>query len=112
LTLKKEKVEKIILRELSDIIQNEVKNKEVGFCTVTGVSVTNDLSIAKIYVSFMNKNQNKSLESLNKAKGFIRTQLSRRLTIRKCPELQFYIDTSLEYGNKIEKIINELHKND
>lgn len=112
MTLKKEKVEKIILRELSDIIQNEVKNKEVGFCTVTGVSVTNDLSIAKIYVSFMNKNQNKSLESLNKAKGFIRTQLSRRLTIRKCPELQFYIDTSLEYGNKIEKIINELHKND
>jgi ribosome-binding factor A len=112
LTLKKEKVEKIILRELSDIIQNEVKNKEVGFCTVTGVSVTNDLSIAKIYVSFMNKNQNKSLESLNKAKGFIRTQLSRRLTIRKCPELQFYIDTSLEYGNKIEKIISELHKND
>lgn len=112
MTLKKEKVEKIILRELSDIIQNEVKNKEVGFCTVTGVSVTNDLSIAKIYVSFMNKNQNKSLESLNKAKGFIRTQLSRRLTIRKCPELQFYIDTSLEYGNKIEKIISELHKND
>jgi ribosome-binding factor A len=112
LTLKKEKIEKIILRELSDIIQNEVKNKEVGFCTVTGVSVTNDLSIAKIYVSFMNKNQNKSLESLNKAKGFIRTQLSRRLTIRKCPELQFYIDTSLEYGNKIEKIISELHKND
>ena len=110
MTLKKDKMNHIIQRELSDIIQNEVKNSNVGFCTVTAVSLTNVLSIAKVYVSFMNTNKSKGLEALNNSKGFIRSSLSRRIKIRKCPELQFVIDTSLEYGNKIENILKDLNK--
>ena len=55
MVLKKEKLNNIIQRELSDIIQMEVKDPSIGFCTITGVEVTNDLSIAKVYVSFLNK---------------------------------------------------------
>ena len=88
----------------------EVKDPAIGFCTITGVEVTNDLSIAKVYVSFLNKNPQKRMEALQHSKGFIRTLLAKRLTVRKCPELQFVIDTSIEYGNKIESIIEELNQ--
>ena len=110
MVLKKEKVSGIIQRELSDIIQMEVKDPAIGFCTITGVEVTNDLSIAKVYVPFLNKNPQKRMEALQHSKGFIRTLLAKRLTVRKCPELQFVIDTSIEYGNKIESIIEELNQ--
>ena len=109
MVLKKEKLNNIIQRELSDIIQMEVKDPAIGFCTITGVEVTNDLSIAKVYVSFLN-NPQKRMEALQHSKGFIRTLLAKRLTVRKCPELQFVIDTSIEYGNKIESIIEELNQ--
>ncbi len=110
MVLKKEKMNNIIQRELSDILQNEVKNPSIGFCTITGVETTNDLSIAKVYVSFLNKNVEKRMNALENSKGFIRTLLAKRLTIRKCPELQFVLDESLAYGNKIDSIINELNK--
>ncbi len=110
MAIKKDKLNNIIQRELSSIIQTEVKNSAVGFCTITGVEVTSDLSYAKVYVSFLNKNTKKSLEALEKSKGFIRSTLARRLTVRKCPELIFVLDTSLDYGNKIESIIDEINK--
>lgn len=112
MVMKKEKMNNIIQRELSSILQTEVKDPSIGFCTITGVEVTSDFSIAKIYVSFLNKNTKKSMEALERSKGFIRMLLSKRLTIRKCPELQFILDTSLAYGNKIESIIEELHGKD
>jgi len=108
--LKKQKLNHIIQRELSYILQTEVKDPKIGFCTITGVETTSDLSYAKVYVSFMNKYQKQSIVALNNSKGFIRSLLAKRLTVRKCPELIFEIDTSLEYGNKIESIIKELHE--
>ena len=90
-------------------MQTEVKNSAIGFCTITDVDVTDDFSIAKIMSLFLNKNTKKSMEALEKSKGFIRSLLAKRLTIRKCPELHFILDTSLEYGNKIENIIDELN---
>jgi len=110
--MKKEKMDNIIQRELSDILRTEVKNPQIGFCTITEVDVTNDLSIAKVYISFLNKNVKKSMTALDHSKGYIRSLLAKRLTIRKCPELQFILDTSLEYGNKIENIIKDLNKDE
>lgn len=52
------------------------------------------------------------MEALERSKGFIRNLLAKKLKIRKCPELHFVLDTSLEYGNKIESIINSLHEKD
>lgn len=110
MALKKDKMNNIIQRELSQILQTEVKDPHIGFCTITGVDITNDLSIAKIYVSFLNPNQKKSMEALERSKGYIRSLLAKRLTIRKCPEIHFVLDKSLEYGNKIEDIIDQLNQ--
>ena len=113
MVLKKEKVSGIIQRELSQILQMEVRDPKIGFCTITAVDLTNDLSIAKIYVTFLGKDFDtcKGMQALERSKGFIRSLLAKRLTIRKVPELHFVNDTSLQYGNKIEKIIDDLNHN-
>lgn len=100
-----------IQREISLILQNEIRDRDLKSCTVTAVETTNDLSFSKVYVTFMDKsyNRKKGLEALQRSKGFIRSLLSKRLTTRKCPELQFILDTSLEYGNKIEDILRKLN---
>ena len=103
----KARMDSLILRELTNIIHNEVKNSNLGFCTVTAVNCTPDYSYCKVYVTFLN-NKKKGMEALEKSKGFIRSSLARKIKIRKVPELIFTLDTSLEYGNKIEGILKEL----
>lgn len=112
MTLKAEKVAGIIQKEVSEIIQFELKDPKIGFITITDVTVTNDLSIAKIYVSFLGQKarEEAGMKALERSKGFIRTNLAKRMTLRKVPELQFKIDDSLERGNKIEKILYEINK--
>ena len=112
MTLKAEKVAGIIQKEVSEIIQFELKDPKIGFITITDVTVTNDLSIAKIYVSFLGQKarEEAGMKALERSKGFIRTNLAKRMTLRKVPEQQFKIDDSLERGNKIEKILYEMNK--
>lgn len=107
MVLKKEKVSGIIQRELSQILQMEVRDPKIGFCTITAVDLTNDLSIAKIYVTFLGKDfdTRKGMQALERSKGFIRSLLAKRLTIRKVPELHFVNDTSLQYGNILKKLL-------
>ena len=75
MVLKKDKLSGIIQRELSQILQVEVRDPKIGFCTITAVDLTNDLSIAKIYVTFLGKDYNvrKGMEALERSKGFIRS---------------------------------------
>lgn len=107
---KNDKMNHIVQKAVSEIIQFDLKNPKVGFITITDVQVTNDNSYAKIFVSFLGKEERATagLKALNQSKGFIRSELAKRLTIRKTPELIFEIDRSLERGNKIEKILSEL----
>lgn len=107
---KNEKMNHICQRAISEIIQFELKDPKVGFVTITDVQVTNDNSYAKIYVSFLGKKERAEagLKALNRSKGFIRSNLAKKLSIRKTPELIFELDHSLEQGNKIEKILSEL----
>ncbi|WP_071442319.1 30S ribosome-binding factor RbfA [Traorella massiliensis] len=107
---KNDKMNHIVQKAVSEIIQFELKNPKVGFITITDVQVTNDNSYAKIFVSFLGKEERAAagLKALNQSKGFIRSALAKRLTIRKTPELIFEIDHSLEQGNKIDKILNDL----
>ncbi|MDD6467047.1 MAG: 30S ribosome-binding factor RbfA [Erysipelotrichaceae bacterium] len=108
MAIKQDRLSGIIRREVSDIIQFELKNKNTGLVTVTDVSVTGDLSIAKVYVTILGKNHEEGLEQLKRAKGFIRSMLGKRLSIRKCPDLIFVLDTSLETGNRIQQLIQEV----
>ncbi len=108
--MKIERLDSKILRETSYILQNDVNNSKLGFCTITDVELTNDLSYAKIYVSFLgDESRIKSgIEALKNSSSYIRTLLAKRVQMRKVPELRFVVDESLQYGNKIEKIISEI----
>ena len=112
MAIKQERMNQIILKEVTQIIQFELKDPNVGFVTITDVHVTNDFSYATVYVSFLGKEERNAagLKALNRSKGFIRSTLAKRLTIRKTPEIIFKLDKSLEQGKRIESLIQSIHK--
>lgn len=99
-----------IKKELSQLIQTELKDPRIGFITVTGVDVTNDLSQAKVYLSVLGDDEQKaaSLKGLEKASGFLRSELGKRIRLRHVPELIFKFDESIAYGSHIEKLLTEI----
>ncbi|NCG66607.1 30S ribosome-binding factor RbfA [Bacillus coagulans] len=101
-------------KELSDIIGRKLKDPRVGFVTVTDVEVTGDLQQAKVYLTVLGDEEQKkdTLDGLEKAKGFIRSEVGKRIRLRKTPELIFEIDESIEYGNRIETLIKKIHDTD
>ncbi|MEG1313036.1 MAG: 30S ribosome-binding factor RbfA, partial [Bacilli bacterium] len=95
-------------KNISDILQFEVKNDNIGFVTVTDCRVSKENMYARIYVSFLGaKNPQNNLAALNKIKGFIRTSLSKKLDIWKVPEIEFVYDDSIDRVMKLEE---SLHK--
>lgn len=103
-----------IKKELSQLIQTELKDPRIGFITVTGVDLTNDLSQAKVYLSVLGDEEQKegSLKGLEKAKGYLRSELGKRIQLRYTPELIFKFDESIAYGSRIEKLLGDLDKNE
>ena len=113
-SIKQKRLEGIIRKDISDIIQFEVKDADVGFVTITDVEVSSDHSYAKGYCTFLGQNPRAQagLKALNRAKGFIRSQLSQRLSIRRTPELTFVLDETEEHGRHIDEIIRQIHADD
>lgn len=109
----KERINKIneeVRRELAGIIR-ELKDTRIPLMTsVVAVSVTNDLSYAKVYISVMGdeQTQKRALEGLRSAAGYVRRELGRRVDLRHTPEIIFELDHSIEHGAHINKIISEL----
>lgn len=103
-----------IKKEVSQIIQKELKNPNLGFVTVTDVEVTGDLQQATIYVSILGTDREKaeSLAALEKSKGYLRREIGQRIRLRKTPELSLAVDGSIEYGSKIEQLLTEISKED
>jgi ribosome-binding factor A len=101
-------------KELSDIIGRKIKDPRVGFVTVTDVQVTGDLQQATVFISVLGDDEQKenSLKGLAKAKGFIRTEIGHRIRLRKTPEIIFEFDESIDYGNRIETLLHQLHHDD
>ena len=114
MSIKTERLANVLLKEISSILMLEVKDEDIKFVTVTHVDLSSDLSYAKVYFTVLNdEKKDKTMKDLNNAKGFIRSELiKRKIEMRKIPELSFVFDDSIEYGNKIEKIIEEIHKED
>ena len=111
--IKIDRISSNLVKEISYILMTEVKNPDVKFVTVTDCKVTNDLSYAKVYVTVLNKDKiQETLEGLKDASGFIRHNLKERVDIRNIPELEFVYDESIEYGQKIEDIIEQIHEED
>ncbi len=104
-----DKLDSLLLREISSILQTEISDPKLGFATVSEVRVSPDLSMAKVYVSFLGKNYKKrdGIEVLQRSKGYIKSLLAKRLSMRKIPDLHFLVDDSLDKAMKIDEIISK-----
>ena len=105
--LRIEKLQELIKQEMSKMLLNDLKDPRIGFVTVTGVEMTGDLREAKIFVSVMGgaEQVKSSLDGLQSALGFIRREIGQRVRLRFTPEISFALDTSLDYGDHIQKLL-------
>ena len=101
-----EKIKSLIARNVKDIISQEIQNEHIGFMTITNVEVSSDHSYCKIYVSFLN-NSKKSLEILDRAKGYVRSALAKRVNFRRVPEISFVLDDTFEKQQRFEALLNK-----
>ena len=95
---------------LSEIISRELDTSKVGFATVTTVKMTNDLKIAKVYISVLDSRQkDKEIETFfNSRAKFLRGQLGSHLTSKSIPELKFFYDDTYEEAEKIDRLIAKI----
>ncbi len=100
----------ILLREeIADIIMRRVKDPRLGFVTVTDVELSQDLKIARVFVSVLKEEEKDlTLEILNSAKGLIRSEVSKRVRVKFIPTIEFRADSSVERGDKIDKLLREI----
>ncbi len=105
-----ERVAQALKKEISSIIHDELKDPRLGFVTISGVDLTQDLRSAKVFFSVLGKEEDyqKTKEALESSLGFIRRLIGERIRLRFTPELMFREDHSSEYSVKIEKILNEI----
>ncbi|MEG0875098.1 MAG: 30S ribosome-binding factor RbfA [Clostridiales bacterium] len=96
-------------REISDILQNEIKDPGLGFVSIVHCEVSGDLRVAKVYYSVLGDEETveSSQEVMKKSAGFIRHEIATRLSIRYAPELVFVYDDSIQHGIKISQILQE-----
>lgn len=96
-------------REITEILQYQAKDPRIGFVTLTRVEASADLMLAKVYVSVMGEPAEKeeTLEGLTAAAPFIKSELGKRLRLRRIPDLDFRLDRSLEHVQRIEELLQE-----
>ena len=101
----------LIRAELADILRKRISDPRIGLLTLSGVTLSDDLRVAKVYFVEMGQDQCRPeiRAGLDRAAGFIRRELGKRIELRYVPELIFLYDPSFAYGSRIEKLIQELH---
>ena len=111
MNIKIERINHMIMEEVSKILMLEVKDERFKFVTVTDCDTSNDLSYCKVYVTVLEQEKKEeTLKALNNASGFIRGELAKRIEIRHIPELKFIYDESVSYGEHIDRIIDEINE--
>jgi ribosome-binding factor A len=101
-----------IKREVADILLHTVKNPKIGFVTITDVEVSKDLRYAKVYYSCMGDGPQKkeSARALERTKGVVQAELGKRLRIRQTPQISYHVDRSLDYGEKIDSLLDQIRR--
>ena len=106
-----ERVNNLIRREVSELIQYQIRDPRLDdFVAITEVDTSPDFKYAKVYVSCINGKQEeqKTLGVLNAASGFLRTELAKKVRLRRIPELSFLWDDSIEHGDHILRLIDQV----
>jgi len=109
------RIGEVLMRELAQMIQQEVSDPRVGMVTVSHVDVTSDLKYAKVYITRLagddsEQDVKQCLEGLSRASGFLKRGIAKRVDIRTIPELKFVYDTSLEHGFHMDELIAKANR--
>lgn len=104
------RLRELFKQETSAILQRQMKDPRIGFVSVTDVELSGDLRLAKIFVSVLGDAEAKvrTMEGLESAQGFIRTELARRIRLRHIPQVLFRLDESIERGARVERLLREV----
>jgi ribosome-binding factor A len=102
-----QKLGEVIQRELSELVQRELRDPRVGMITITSVDVSPDLSHAKVFYTTLDPaHVNEAQQGLKRAAGFLRSQLAKRIKLYTTPELRFSYDESVERGDRLSRLID------
>lgn len=109
---RKEKLEELIKRIVADLLIKDIKDPRIGFATITGVTLNKDFTEARVGISVYGESKEmwKTLEGLRSATGYIQHKVGKGLSIRNCPKIIFFLDSSLVEGVKMVGLLNELEK--
>ena len=103
------KIADLMQREISELLQREVRDPRVGMVTLTSVDVSPDMSHAKVFFTMLDKEHlEETTRGLQRAASFLRSQLSRRMSMYKTPELRFVYDESVERGDHLSRLIDSV----
>lgn len=111
-SIKNTRINQEVLKELSVLISNEVKDPRIALMTtVTAVEVAPDLKTAKVFISVLGDEnaKNDTIKGLKSAASFLRSSLARNLNLRNTPELKFILDDSIEYGMRMNALIESMN---
>lgn len=110
-SIKSKRIASEMTRVISEIILEEARDNLLKSVTITGCEVAPDLSFAKVYFTSLSELDHKSLEKeMDEAAPFIRTNVASKMDLRNTPKLKFVYDESIAYGDRIERILKEIHE--
>lgn len=114
MSVRSEKVASEIKHQINEVLSKNLTELQLGLVTVTKVRLTDDLQLAKIYISLLGNKQpaDECIEKINNRKRQIRMHLASRLKLKNMPDLIFHYDDTMDYVVKIEELIKEIHKNE
>jgi ribosome-binding factor A len=107
-----ERVADLIQKEISEMLVRSIKDPRIGFVTITRVTVSDDIRLAKVYFSVTGSQaeRERSLTGLNSARGYVRKELGKRMKLKHTPDITFHFDPSIEYSIHIAEVIQQLHR--
>jgi ribosome-binding factor A len=107
-----DRIGEMMKRELSEMIQRELKDPGVGFVSVTRVDVSRDFSVARVYVSLFESDERaaETMAALGRASGYLRGEVGRRLKLRRAPELDFRRDDSIRETLRLSRLMDEVRR--
>jgi ribosome-binding factor A len=117
-TQRQQRLNKLFREEISEMVLRHLKDPRLGMLTITEVNTAPDLSTAVVYISAQGDKEAReaTLEGLKSAAGHIRTELSKKIHLRRIPELLFRLDLAQERGDRIldllDQVSQEIHKDD
>lgn len=106
---RQDRVKEQIMREMAELVRKGLKDPRAGFITINDVEITRDYSHATIYYTVLDdRTREITAEALEHAKGYLRSELSKRLSVFRTPELHFEYDESVERGMSISHLIDQV----